>query len=323
MKGKRVLIVERDPAGRALMERVLGTAELAPEAVGSLKDVEAALDEDAFALAIVDELAGTGAMLDEVRTARRRWPRLPVIATGTILSARVLIDLMRIGVFEALPKPFLPDELRDAVERCLVRAAPGEALALDFDAAVTGARAALGALDVGRARALLRRAHGLCPLDADVVALDALRAELEGDDDRADRCYRATLALRDEESGAPPDPLEGIARIGAYGRLPVVERIAEGWTAWLVDELRAIDLAQEPARPYVLVTTVGLSASAEAPVHLRAGGDRAVAASLGHQRPETIARVLARLRTGALVATEEARRRLDLDRVEALVRGAA
>jgi DNA-binding response OmpR family regulator len=320
--GKRILLVERDAAGRALMDRVLGSAELATDAVGSVKDVEPALDGDAYALAIIDELAGSGAMLDEVRAVRRRWPGLPVIVTGTILSARVLVDLMRLGVYEALPKPFLPDELREAVSRCLVRAWPGEVTALDFEAAVAAARDALSVLDLPRAQAMLRRAHGIAPLDAEVVALDALRAELAGDDRDAARWYGAALALADDASVAPPDPREGLARLDAYRGLVRADRVEGRWSAWIVEDLRALAREPEPPRPYVLVTTIGVSAAVDAPIHLRVGADRAVAASLGKQRPETFAAVVDRLALGAIVASEAARTNLDLDRVEALRGGA-
>jgi DNA-binding response OmpR family regulator len=319
---KRILVVERDAAGRGLMDRALASSQIAADAVASVSEAERALDEGAYALAIVDELAGTGAMLDEVRTVRRRWPKLPLLVTGTILSPRVLVDLMRIGVYEALPKPFLPDELRAAVERCLVRAWPSELLALDFEAAVAAAREALESLDLARTETMLRRAHGIAPLDADVVALDALRAELGERDVLADRWYRAALVLRDDPSAPPPDPFEGIARIAAYAGMPRVEGIEPGWTAWLIDDLRTLDREREPPRPWVLVTTIGLSSAADAAIHLRAGEGRAVAASLGEQRAETLASVLRTLHTGAIVANDEARARLELTRVEALLRGA-
>lgn len=316
--GKRILVVERDASGRALMDRVLGSAELATDAVGSVKDVEEALDRDAYALAIIDELAGSGAMLDEVRSVRRRWPKLPVIVTGTILSARVLVDLMRVGVYEALPKPFLPDELREAVSRCLVRAWPGEVTALDFEAAVMAAREAIGRLELPRARAMLLRAHGIAPLEPEVVALDALRAELAGDDHDAERWYRAALVLGDDANGAPPEPGEGIARLEAYRGLSLGDRVEAGWSAWIVEDARFLGRETEPPRPYVLVTTIGISAAADAPIHLRVGVDRAVAASLGQQRPETLAAMLDRLSLGPIVATDRARTNLNLDRVEAL-----
>ena len=73
----------------------------------------------------------------------------------------------------------------------------------------------------------------------------------------------------------------------------------------------------------MLVTTIGLLASPDAPIHLRVGDDRAVAAAGGDQRPETLAAVLARIGAGPIVASDDARRKLDLDRVEVLMRGAA
>lgn len=323
---RRILLVERDSTGRALMDRALGGNQIAADAVAAVKDAEERLDRGDYALAIVDELAGTGTLLDELRTVRARWPRLPVIATGTILSARELLELLRLGVYEALPKPFLPDELRAAVERCLVRATPGEETSLDYAAALGAAREALGALALGRAASTLRRAHALAPLDPEVVTLDALRAELAGEDADADRWYRAALALRDDAGAPPPDPREGLARLAAYAglaRAAAPRTLGPTWTAWLPDALEPSARGPEPPRPWVILTTIGLTPSDGAPIHLRAGDDRAIAASLGDERPETIAAMMRALGATTVHASEAARRRFGVDRVDALLRGAA
>src|SRR5262249_52841903 len=158
------------------------------------------------------ELAGNGSLLDEVRIMRARWPNVAVIATGTLLSQRVLFELLRLGVVDVLPKPFLPQELRDAVDRVRVRP---QSESVDFAAALETARAALVDGDDAGARSNILRAHAAAPLDPDVVSLDALVAELAGDDARADQLYRVALVLHHDEGGAP-DPSEGLERLGAY-----------------------------------------------------------------------------------------------------------
>jgi len=315
MKG-RILVVERDPAGRTVMDRVLGADGFATDAVFAANEVRDALDRGAYSLAIVDELAGSGAMIDEVRSVRARWPTLPVIVTGTLLPPRVLIELLRLGVVDALPKPYVPAELREAVGRALSRATPDESRALDWAAAMSALRASALAGDLARASALLARAFAIAPLDAETVALAALVAELSGDDRTAAQRYRAALVLADDESVAPPDPREGLARIAAYGGAPIVASLPVGRVAFLVDD--PAHLEGRPTEPHVVVFTAGLSNAPGALVHLREGPSGAFALSLGDERPEVLAEVVDRIRAAHLDASQATRARIDLARIEEL-----
>ena len=212
---RRLMVVEPDPSSRALLDRVLTATGYAVEDFESSLHARLVLDDDAFDLAVIDELAGDGAALDEVRFLRATYPRLPLVVMGTLLTAPVLLELLRLGGCEALPKPFTPAELRDAVSRALVRSSPRRDDALDYAAALAAARRDLAEGRTDSAARALARAWSRAPLDAEVMAYEALRAELEGRDEDAARAYRATLALRHEESSDGPDPYEGLARLAA------------------------------------------------------------------------------------------------------------
>lgn len=273
---RRLLVVEPDVAGRAMLDRVLTAAGYTAEDFGSVREARLLLDDDAFDLAVVDQLAGAGATLDEVRMLRARYPRLPVVVTGTMLTAPVLIELMRLGVADALPKPFTPTELRDAVKRSLVRAAPGHLGALTFNAALVTARRALSTRDLAAAARALSRAWGELSLDSEVTALEALRAELEGRDDDAARGYRAALALRHDAGGDGVDPYEGLARLASYGAARPVSSLSERFREALVTvSTEVTDAASDPAGPRVVVAPLSLSLDVTAPMHLRERGDRA------------------------------------------------
>ena len=105
---RRLMVVEPDASGRAMLDRVLTAAGYTAEDFESAHHARLVLDDDAFDLAVVDELAGEGAPLDEVRFLRAEYPRLPLIVSGTLLTTAVLLELRRLGVSEALPKPFTP-----------------------------------------------------------------------------------------------------------------------------------------------------------------------------------------------------------------------
>ncbi len=220
MTSRRVLIVESDASGRAMMDRVLAAEGYAPESVGSVHEAHALLDEGLIEVAIVDEIGGRGPVLDEIRWIRREHPGVPVIAAGALLSQRVMAELLRLRVLDVLAKPFTPAELRDAVSRVLTQTARRHEDGMEYAAALAAARRALDLEHLETARSALRRAQATSPLDPEIMALWALLAEREGRDDDAGRGYRAALALRHDEDFAGPDPYEGLARLEARRNLP-------------------------------------------------------------------------------------------------------
>jgi DNA-binding response OmpR family regulator len=329
---RRVLIIEPDASGRAMMDRVLAGAGFAVEPVATAEEARPLLDAGQIDVVIVDELAGSTVALEEARLLRRKHPTVPLIVTGALLSRRVVVELLRLRVADALAKPFTPSELREAVTRALEQRTAGHEDGLEYDAALTDARRAIAAGLGRRARLPLARAQALSPFDAELMALRALLAELDGDDDDADRGYRAALALRDDEADSPPDPHEGLARLAAYAGARPVAALGPARGSeplWLVsDPVTELRDPAPTAGPHVVVMALGLHGTASGPrppgaVFFRDGdGEAAFALLADALRPETVAAVLDRLGTGPLVATEATRARLDLARIDAL-RGAA
>lgn len=321
---RKILVVEPDGPGRAMMDRVLTAAGFSAEGVASIHDARALLDGGKLELAVVDELAGTRAVLEEVRRLRRDYPALPVVVIGALLSQRVMQELVRLQVADVLSKPFTPDELRDAVTRVVSHRTARRADALEYAAAVTAARRAIAAGSVAEARPPLSRAQATSPFDAEIMALWALAAELDGHDDDAGRGYRAALALRHDEDTPPPDPHEGLARLDAYaGARPAPSLRPEraGAPLWLVaDPARELALgAPSGEGPHVVVMALGLGGDGPGALFFRDGdGPRAFALLSGALRAESAAAALARLGRGPIVAAEATRSRLDVARIEAL-----
>jgi DNA-binding response OmpR family regulator len=319
---RRILIVEPDASGRAMMHRVLAAEGFAPESVASAHDARALLDAGAVSLSIIDELAGRGSVLEELRWLRRSYPALPVIAMGALLSQRVMQELLRLRAVDALVKPFTPVELREAVARAFGQLASRRAEALEYDAAVGAAREAIAEGRLAEARTALSRAQAIAPFDAEIMALLALGAELSGHDEDADRAYRAALALRCHEDSPPPDPHEGLARLAAYAGAQPVDALGPtraGAPIWLVAD-PARELRGGPpasgATP-VLLLGLGLGEAAPGTLFFRDGeGTPAFALIAGALGPESIAHALATLRAGPLLAGEATRAIVELERVE-------
>jgi DNA-binding response OmpR family regulator len=280
---RRLLIIEPDAAGRAMMDRVLTAEGLSADTAASAVESRALLDAGVFEVVIVDELAGSRPALEEVRWVRQKYPTVALIVTGALLSRRVMQELLRLRVADVLAKPFTPAELRESVARAMEQKAAHHEEALEYDVALTDARRAIAAGVGPRARAPLARAQAMSPFDSEIMALQALLAELEGKDAEADHGYRAALALRDEEACPPPDPHEGLARLAAYGAArPVAalspERAAQPF--WIVSdpatELRARAAgggapAVDPRQPHVVVMGLGLTADGPGTVFFREG----------------------------------------------------
>lgn len=302
-----VLLVEPDPPTRAMVRRALTAAGYTVEDFASVRDARILLDDGAFEAAVVDELAGGERPLDEVRYLRAAYPTVPVVVTGAMLTAPALVELLRLDVADALPKPFSPVELRDAVARAAARAVAHHGEALDYAAAVAAARRDLAAHDPASAARSLLRASRCLALDAEVTALEALRAELEGRDHDAGRGYRAAIALRDDEGSDGPDPHEGIARLAAYGDARPVEALDARFAdapVWIVTD-PARELAEGPpdgvTGPVIVAMALSLAAEGGA-VYLRAAGDRAFALLTSDLRAERAGPLLASLGGGPLVA---------------------
>lgn len=212
---RAVLVVDPDARLRDLADRALTAAGFTAEPFERCADARILLDESAFDVAVVDALDAGGTYLDGVRFLRARYPRLPVVVTGTSLDADTLLALLRAGVRDVVRKPYSPAELRDAVARASASSLADHDRALDYAAALGIATAALDAGRTDEARAALARARALSPLDPEVTAFDARCAELAGRDDDAARGYGAALALaRDGDAGAEL-AREGLARIDA------------------------------------------------------------------------------------------------------------
>jgi DNA-binding response OmpR family regulator len=321
---RRILIIEPDAPGRAMMDRVLTADGFAPDVAASGVEARPLLDAGRYEAVIVDELAGSHTALEEARWLRRKYPTVPVIVTGALLSRRVMQELIRLRVTDALAKPFSPAELRESVARAIEQRTAHHEQALEYDVALTDARRAIAAGLPARARAPLARAQAMSPFDAEVMALWALLAELDGDDPCADHVYRAALALRTEEATPAPDPHEGLARLAAYEGARPVAALAPGRSGqplWLVADPVVELRGPAPVEgPLVVVIGLGVGSGAPAKAFFRDGdGPRAFALLAGTLLPETVA--AAALGQGPLVAAESTRSILDLARTDELRRG--
>jgi len=274
---RRILVIEPDVTIRRMLEHALSAAGFVPTSTPTVEASRALLDGSPPDAAVV-ELRSTNEGTDGVQALRADYPELPLVVTGTLLTPRVMQDLIRARVDDVVPKPFTPREIVAGVERVLQLSRTRHNGALEYAAAMANARRAIVE---GRARdadAPLARARAVSPLDGEAMALFALTHELLGHDRDADRAYRAALALSDERVTEDISPSEGLARLQAYGgarAVPTFEHHGKK-TLWFVSNA-ATELARGPAsagKPDVIVFTLGLIANETGALYARVAADK-------------------------------------------------
>ncbi|HEY4158592.1 MAG TPA: response regulator [Polyangiaceae bacterium] len=275
---RHVLVIEPDATIRRMMEYALSAAGFAPSSAPTIESCRALLDGKPVDLAIVEMRATNADGADGVQALRADYPELPLVVTGTLLTPRVMQELIRVRVDDVVPKPFSPRELVAAVERVLASARLRTDGALEYAAAMATARRAIIEGRPRDAEAPLARAHAASFLDAEAMALYALVSELTGADQQADRAYRAALALRDEHVTEDALPAEGLARLAAYAgarAVPSFDHHGRHTLWFIIDPVAELRLGPpNGAKPDVTVFSLGLVAGETGAIYARLGRDK-------------------------------------------------
>jgi len=275
---RRVLVIEPDATIRRMLEYALSTAGFAPTSASTVEASRALLDGTPMEAVVLELRATNSEGTDGVRALRADYPELPLVVTGTLLTPRVMQELIRARVDDVVPKPFTPREIVGAVERVLGHARTRHNGALEYAAAMGNARRAIVEGRLRDAEAPLSRARAVSPLDGEAMALFGLVCELGGHDRDADRAYRAALCLQDECITGDVLPAEGLARLKGYAgarAVPTFEHHGRS-SLWFVSNATS-ELPLGPAgdgKPDVIVFTLGLVPAETGALYARLGSDK-------------------------------------------------
>jgi DNA-binding response OmpR family regulator len=275
---RRVLVIEPDATIRRMLEYALSAAGFAPTSTPTVEASRALLDGTPMDAVILEMRATNSEGTDGVRALRADYPEMPLVVIGTLLTPRVMQELIRARVDDVVPKPFTPREIVSAVERVLRNARTRHNGALEYAAAMANARRAIVEGRLHDAEAPLARARAVSPLDGEAMALLGLVCELEGHDRDADRAYRAALALQEERVTEDVLPSEGLARLRAYAgarAVPTFEHHGRH-TLWFVSDA-ANELALGPVgkeKPDVIVFALGLVPAETGTLYARIAADK-------------------------------------------------
>ncbi|MBK7367407.1 MAG: sigma-54-dependent Fis family transcriptional regulator [Candidatus Eisenbacteria bacterium] len=118
----RLLVVDDEANLRRVLCALLGADGHAVTEAGTAGEALAALGSTEFDAVLTDQKLPDGDGLQIVTALREREPSPPVIVITAFATVELAVEAMRLGAFDFITKPFLPEAVRAAVRRAAERA---------------------------------------------------------------------------------------------------------------------------------------------------------------------------------------------------------
>jgi len=116
-----VLIVDDEKNMRLSLETVLTDEDYAVMAVESAEQGLALLEREKFLLVISDAHQTGISGYELLEQVRKKWPDLPMLVITAYATPKLAVEAIKAGAIDYLAKPFEPEELLHAVDRCAER----------------------------------------------------------------------------------------------------------------------------------------------------------------------------------------------------------
>ena len=117
LEAAEVLIVDDDRVLRTLIQRILENQNFRITTASSAEEALTVLSDRSFDLVLTDLQMPGMSGLELLAHIKSRWPDLPVVMITAHNVAENVIQALRSGVSDFIPKPFKNDELLAIVER--------------------------------------------------------------------------------------------------------------------------------------------------------------------------------------------------------------
>src|SRR6185436_7966773 len=116
-----VLVVDDEKNMRLSLRTVLADDGYAVRAVESAEEALTLLGTDEFFMVITDARLGGISGYDFLGRVRNQWPELPILMITAYATPKLAAEAIKAGAIDYLAKPFAPEELLHAVDRCAER----------------------------------------------------------------------------------------------------------------------------------------------------------------------------------------------------------
>ncbi|MFN8587003.1 MAG: sigma-54 dependent transcriptional regulator [Candidatus Eisenbacteria bacterium] len=118
----RLLVVDDEANLRRVLSALLTADGHAVSEAGSIAEATALLAASEFDAVLTDQKLPDGVGLQLVAALREREPSPPVVVITAFATVELAVEAMRLGAFDFITKPFLPEAVRAAVRRAAERA---------------------------------------------------------------------------------------------------------------------------------------------------------------------------------------------------------
>jgi DNA-binding response OmpR family regulator len=203
VQARRILIVEDEPNVRLVFRTALESVDYLLSTAADGETALRWLKKEPFDLVLLDlRMPGMGGM-ELLRRLRGEGIEVPVVIVSAHDCVPNVVQAMRLGAIDFLPKPLTPDVLRKVVSEVLARHAPrprGAGATRDVtpgdepsDDLLVQAKQALNRREFGEAEESLRRAIATEHHAAEAHYLMGVLHEMRDDRHAAYAAYRAAL----------------------------------------------------------------------------------------------------------------------------------
>lgn len=116
-----LLIIDDEKNMRLSLETVMTDSGYQVVAADSAEHGLKLLESREFFMVITDARLGGMSGYELLKTVRSQWPKLPVLIITAYATPKLAVEAIKSGAMDYLAKPFAPEELLHAVDRCAER----------------------------------------------------------------------------------------------------------------------------------------------------------------------------------------------------------
>jgi DNA-binding NtrC family response regulator len=116
-----VLVVDDEKNMRLSLQTMLADEGYAARSVESAEGALGLLEREEFLMVITDARLGGVSGYEFLTKARAQWPELPLLMITAYATSKLAVEAIKAGAMDYLAKPFAPEELLHAVDRCAER----------------------------------------------------------------------------------------------------------------------------------------------------------------------------------------------------------
>jgi DNA-binding NtrC family response regulator len=116
-----VLVVDDEKNMRLSLQTMLVDEGYAVRLAESAEGALSLLERDEFLMVITDARLGGMSGYEFLTKARAQWPELPLLMITAFATSKLAVEAIKAGAMDYLAKPFEPEELLHAIDRCAER----------------------------------------------------------------------------------------------------------------------------------------------------------------------------------------------------------